>query len=377
MDGKEEPGLKSRLARLTPGITLVLTLVVLVGLLSSVLKVRLLDFENYLAATRILGHGGNPYGTVEFFAPPWLALLLFPLTPLPPAVSASFWLLLLFACVGGAVILSLHWLGHTSKTQRVLFTTLIPTLMPGVLYSYVTGQISPLVNLAIMLAGWQIVTSESVWLPALGLLLATLKPHIVAAPAGLCLLELIRRRHWRTLAITLIGFGVLCTLALLLLPNWPSALIQAWAEGKYKGGEPGLVSPGYAGLGELGVPFWIFLPLAAYMLWQWQRTGLDAHTFALALVTNLLLVPYSRSYDLVVLILPVLSLAEFERQRDWAIFGLGITSAFILPFTPLSVLAPVIMAIALLLKQNSAVRYVRVQSGVAAQSAAYETQAQP
>jgi hypothetical protein len=341
--------LKSGLRYFAPRVALVLTVGLLVWLLAAGIKVRLLDFENYLAATRILARGGNPYGTVEFFAPPWLALLLLPLASLPTAISAAFWLLFLFACIGGVVIVSLRWLGRDSKVQRLVFPTLIPLLMPGVLYSYVTGQISPLVNLAIILAAWKIDTSTSVWLPALSLLLVTLKPHIVALPTILCLLELSRRHRWRLLGITLGGFAVLCVLAFLWLPNWLPSLIRAWVEGKYKGGELGLLSPGYTGLPELGIPFWIFLPLTAYTLWQWWQTGLAPRTFALALVTNLLVIPYSRSYDLVVLILPLLSLAEFERRRDWAIFGLGLTGAFILPFTVLSVLAPVFLAIALLL----------------------------
>ncbi len=339
------------LLRLFIAIVIILSvMIILVGFLSTTLFIRLLDFENYLSATRILWHGQNPYGTVEFFSPPWFAILILPLTQLPIEISTSVWLLLLVLCTVGSVGLSLRWLGNVPKAEALLFIILVPTLMPGALYSYITGQISPVVNMMALLVAYNIASfSTSLWIPILAILVVTLKPHIVALPIGLCMMELVRQRHWRAIVGIIGSLVILFVLAFAILPDWLSSMLNALVQGKYRGG-PGLISPGYVGLRELGTPSWAFLPQIAYVLFRWWRDGLNAHLFALALVTNLLVLPYSRSYDFVVFILPLLVLAKFESWRNWPGFALAITCVFVLPWTSLSVITPVLLAIALLLK---------------------------
>ena len=333
-------------------VFLLIGAVLLVYLMAALLRVRLLDFENYLSATRILWQRQNPYGEIEFFAPPWLALILSPLIKLPIEVSSSIWLLFNLVCIEGAVLLSLKWLGNRSKAQKLFFATIIPTLMPGAVYSYLTGQITPLVNLAILFSAWIISSQSKVWLSAFGLLLVTLKPHIVVLPALICVLELARRKHWGVIAAASFGLLILLGLSTIWLPDWFPSLIEAWAQGNYRGGAPGLISPGYIGLRELGIPVWVFLPLAAYTLWRWWRAGLDPYVFALALSVNLLIVPYSRSYDLVVLILPLLYLTNLRSRRDLGVFVVSMISIFVLPLTELSILTPLLITILLLLKRE-------------------------
>ena len=171
----------------------------------------------------------------------------------------------------------------------------------------------------------------------------------MALPIGLCLLELVRQRRWRTIVIIISSLLILSVLSFAVLPDWLPSMLNAWVMGKYRGG-PGLISSGYRGLRELGIPFWVFLPLGVYVLFGWWHNGLNGYTFSLALITNLLILPYSRSYDFVVFILPLLVLTEFESGRNWFSFALAIMSVFVLPWTSLAVVAPVLLAIALLLK---------------------------
>lgn len=331
-------------------IIFILSVMILVGLMASILPAGLLDFENYLSATSILLHGGNPYKTIEFFAPPWFAILMLPLTPFPNEISTSVWLLLLILCIAGSVVLSLRWLGNISKAKALLFTTLIPTLMPSAMYCYITGQISPMVNMMALLTAYKIASSTSLWIINFAVIVTTFKPHIVVLPLGLCMMELYRQRRWRIIVVIISSLLILFALAFVVLPDWLSSMLNAWMLGEYRGGKPGLISPGYRGLRELGIPFWVFLPLIVYVVFKWRRTGLNPHTFALALITNLLVLPYSRSYDYVVFILPLLVLADCESRRDWFSYSLAILSVFVLTWTSYAVITPILMAIALLFK---------------------------
>jgi len=330
---------------------LIFVFLLFVWQMSSLLQIRLLDLENYLLASRMLLHQQNPYGSVEFFAPPWFALFLLPLVNLPLEFSASIWLLLNLACIVIVVILSLNWLGRKSSSEKIFFTTIIPILMPGALISYITGQVTPVVAAAILFIAWGITTSHiRAWLIFICLLLATLKPHIVVLPGLICLLELIRKKQWRVILMIAIGIIIIVGLLSIWIPDWLPSIIESWIGGDYKGGRPGLISAGYVGLRELGIPVWIFLPVLLYTLWRWRMDGLSPYVFSLALCVNLLIVPYSRVYDFVVLIFPLLSLTELRQKQDYFIMLLSMISIFVLSFTILSLLIPVLFMLALLFK---------------------------
>ena len=331
--------------------------VLIVWLVATSWNVRMLDLENYVSASRMLWLGEDPYGSVEFFAPPWLALCLFPLIVLPPKLAVAVWLFVNVLAVGGAVALSTRWLCVTGRLRRMFLMGALPVLIPGVLFCYVTGQIVPLVGLAMLFCAWRISSGMVNWIVAIGLLFATFKPHVVVLPVLICVLELIRRREWSGLLRIAVCMAVASVFAFAVLPDWPVSLIGAWVQGDYRGGRPGLVATGYWGLRELGIPLWAMLPLALYTVSLWWRRGLNAQVFSLALTTNLLLVPYSRRYDHVLLILPFLSLMRFGELHDYGILLLAILALFVAPVTKLFwVLTPVLMTLALLLKGVTNVR---------------------
>jgi len=327
----------------------------LIWLLSALLPIRLIDFEHYLLATQIIYHRQNPYGVVEFFAPPWLALLTFPLSRLPINVASSIWLFALLGATMAAVWISLQWTTQKTGVRSVIITALVPTILPPVLYCYVTGQITPLVNTMVILAAWKIFSQSQQGLAAFGLLFASVKPHVIFLPVGLSLLEAMRKRQWYLLLVFSAGFLGLVGLSFLWRADWLTSLLNAWLEGNYKGGKPNLVSPGYVGLSELGIPPLTFIPLIFYLFWQWWRCGLESRVFALALAVSLLIVPYSRSYDLVVLIFPLMYLAETPQRRDRWLFAVAMLSLFLLPLTSFSVITPLMFVILLLLKSKKTV----------------------
>jgi hypothetical protein len=314
-----------------------------------------LDLRNYLAAAALILRRESPYGRVEFFAPPWMAALLAPLLALPLNLAGLLWTLLSTASVIGTAWIAVRWIGSPRSAAGRALIVAASALLPAALFVYVTGQASALVGLA---AVWMADLVRRGHLRAGWLLLAvlgvTLKPHIVAFPAALCLLELIRRRAWKPLARVALGLAGVALLALAILPGWPSDLLGAWRSGDFRGGSSGLVSPGYFGLAELGLRPWIFIPLPLYALYRWWMGGLTLTTISLALGTGLVLTPYSRSYDYVLLILPLLALLLTRSRR--ALGAAAGAAGLLLPLTNLSLLAPVAVVLGFLVQPDPAGR---------------------
>ena len=59
------------------------------------------------------------------------------------------------------------------------------------------------------------------------------------------------------------------------------------------------------GLAAFGVPAWLTYPLVGYALLFWWQRRLDLPMLGLSAAVNLLVIPYSRSYDYVLLLLPL------------------------------------------------------------------------
>lgn len=331
-------------------LVLALASLLAVYLAASFLPVRLIDFEHYRLAAQMLWHGQSPYGTVEFFAPPWIALLLAPLLLLPLNVAAAVWFLGSVLAVCLTVLAAETWLVILPGSPRAgLLVVLALALSPTALFVYITGQISAFVALTVIVLLWQAGQRRShPAVVALALLIAAAKPNVAALPVLLGLLELIRYRGWKSLRWPLAIVIVAAAISFAFDRQWPAHLLTAWLAGDYRGGQPGLVSPGYVGLSELGVPVWLFVPYALYAVCAWWRRGLGTETAALAFSVGLLLTPYTRSYDLVLLVLPLLVLlrsAWCERRPGIALLALA---AWLLPLSAFSVLTPVLATLGLL-----------------------------
>jgi len=339
-------------------VLLIATLAVAgIGLIAVAVPLRdwqSIDLRNYLTASGMILRGENPYGRVEYFAPPWMAVLLAPLLALPRNVAGLSWALIGAAAVGGNAALAIRWIGSPGSLRMRALLVAAVTLTPAALFTYVTGQVSALVALAVV---W---TADQLRRGRLGhgrallcILFVTLKPHVVALPTAICVPELVRRRAWRTLAWLALGLAAVTLAALAVLPGWPLELLAAWQRGDFRGGRPGLVSPGYLGLAELGLGPWLFVPLALYALYGWWKHGVTSASISLALAAGLLLTPYSRGYDYVVLILPVLLLILEPAERRRALSFVAGAFGALLPLTDLSQLTPVVVVLGLLSRAES------------------------
>jgi hypothetical protein len=307
------------------------------------------DFKHYLSASQLLLQRESPYGVVEYFAPPWCALLFAPFLFLPLPVASLFWVLLNLWAICISIYLSIRLLGLSFTGRTILFIVLAAAIMPAALFNYITGQVSPIVLMAVLLAGWSLIKQRSqTLLVTIGVLIATAKPHIVVFPVFIILLELVRRKDWRTLRWIGIGFLLLSIIAFWMDKNWPVEMVAAWLKADYRGGRPGLSADGYTGLIELGIPQWLFFVYGFYVLYLWWKHGFQTRVLIMSLPVGLLILPYFRSYDYIVLLLPILTLITRAPARNKFWFAVVGWVSYLLPLTPLSLLTPVLVLIGLL-----------------------------
>jgi len=310
---------------------------------------NLLDFKNYLQGSQMILKGQSPYGLVEFFAPPWMILLIGVFLLFPTQISSFFWLLICFLSIFGTAVTSINWIKPEASKRLKSLLIFIVVIMPPSLFCYITGQISPLISLAVVFLAIKISKKHvSPWVAFFALLIVTLKPHIGFLPIFICLLELLKQRDWKIFKFIFIGFGVLGVLAFAINPHWLSEMLYAWQSGDFRGGKPGLVSPGYTGFNELGIPSWVFLFFGAYVIYFWWKNGLTYLSLSLAITINLLLIPYCRSYDYIMLIFPSVFLLTKNGKHCHVGKILALLSLLIIPLSPLSILSPVLMSMALI-----------------------------
>jgi hypothetical protein len=309
-----------------------------------------IDFCRFYTGSKMILAGQNPYGQIPFFAPPWLAFLLSLLLVLPCSSAALAWTLLNVAII----IASSHVLWGPASVpgeRRRMALLGLTAVTPYALFAYATGQLSAVALGACALAAWGLTTGRH-WPIVAGLILASLKPHVVALPMLLVGLELMRRRQWMPFLLASAALATLCLIAALFVPAWPRTLLASWASGAFYESRENLL-----GLAAFDVPLWLTYPFVAYTLLLWWRRALDLHVLALAVAANPLAIPYSRSYDYVLLLLPLGAIwtASSSPKRRLAL-GLAV-SAQLLPliraFTPqaglVEALAPALCVLGLLL----------------------------
>lgn len=325
----------------------------LAGAFADRLGFRPLDWQNYMAAAGEVVAGRSAYGEVEFFAPPWVALMLVPLTWLPPSFAAGLWLLVSLAAVLALAVLWIEYADYPRGHRVRLLAGIAPVLSPAALYVYITGQITALAGLALIcLIYLNRRPGARPWLMAIAALAASAKPHIVGFPLLLLLLYELRHRRWRLSATVAASLTAAALVSLLVLPDWPGEWLRALSGGDYLGGN-GLVAEGYLGYRELGIPGVVLALPMLYAAYVWYRRGPKPTAVALALASALAWVPYVRIYDQIVLWPAVLTAAAawHGTRLRWA-FALPLLAYFVLPLTDLALLLPVVL-LALLLARTS------------------------
>jgi hypothetical protein len=347
----DPPGrLRTLLRAILPALLLALALAAAALLIGPALDWAPIDFCRFHTAGRMILARQSPYAQLPFFAPPWLAFLLSPLLLVPCPGAALVWILVNAAAIVASTR-AVWTLARGLDRRRRLLLAGVSAVLPYALFTYMTGQLSIVALAACTLCVWGL-TGRRHWPVVTGLVLATLKPHVIALPVVVVLLELMRRRQWVTVSVAAAILAALGLAAAAFVPTWPRALLASWfGRGFY---EP---RDNLLGLAAFGVPSWLTYPFVAYALLTWWRRRFDLHVLALAATANLLAIPYSRSYDYVLLLIPLAAawVAQRSPRRSLAL-GLAV-AAQLLPlvraFAPraglIETLAPALCMLGLLL----------------------------
>jgi len=320
--------------------------VLLAALFSDRAGFRPIDWQNYMIAAARLRAGESPYQGVEFFAPPWIALLLVPFSLLPIDYSSGIWLLVSAAAAFSATLLWTRSASFPAAHRARVLLSALTAASPLALYVYVTGQITALAELALIgLAALAASRGRRriIVLAALASLLVTAKPHIVGFPLGLILLEAVRSRQWKVPIAFGATIGIAAAVCWLLRPDWPGEWLRALQTGEFLGG-PGLAAGGYFGLREAGVPGILLLLPAGYSFFYWIRKGLTPPALALSIASGLMLLPYLRVYDHLVLWPAAVTASQLLLAKgSQTLAAVPLVAMLLLPLTDLAMLLPVVI----------------------------------
>ena len=285
------------------------------------------DFDQtFYPAIRYLLAGENPYtGAYQetgqgappaFFSPAWLLLILLPVGLFPPAIARALWMLFLIG-ITFAGIAQLRWWGLKGVWPLVL--AVLPWSLIGILFGQVTAIVFFGAMIALTEAAKPIRNHRSAFIILLGLILMNTKPQLgifIALPLALWLLWQRDRRLLTIAAGGTIVFGAV----LMVTPLW---LIQSAIETQ-KMTVPLWMSTVERELHLWGLPAWIawfvrVAVIAVMGLWAWRTRTLTPAWWSAWLAAVLIITPYTRAYD-GVLLLPILGLLVAQYRLRALVF---------------------------------------------------------
>ena len=368
---------------------LLILLLALVVLTAAVIVIapkmpRLRDFDQtFYPAARYTLAGENPYtaeyietdqgAPPDFFSPAWLLPILLPFGLLPQEIARTVWVLFLVAVTSAALLQMQAW---GFKGLRPLLLLLLPWALITLLF----GQVTPLVLLGTIWAlnlvyggggkaehrgaqrrhrvaqrpvrfssqenlheekpdrsGWR-QTAQLV----LAFLLIGIKPQLGIFIAAPLLLEMLWQRDRRLIGLAIVG-GLLLGGTLLITPPWLISKAAAVQE---------ITAPLWKSTLERELtlwrwPLWLAQPVRVVVVlvmarWAWLQKGTSPAWWAGWLTAVLIITPYTRAYD-GILLLPILGLMVIHRRWQLALFVILLALYIQLPIGELgSVVAPLV-----------------------------------
>lgn len=339
-----------RISNNLKSIAFTIFLLILTGIVALVAAPHMLparDFDQtFYPAGRYVLMGENPYtaeysetdqgAPPDFFSPPWMIPILLPFSLFSLELARAFWVIFLVGVTVTAIALMRPW---GLRGYWPIALAVLPWSLIGILF----GQVTALVLLGAVICIGELKReedgSQSVLKLLAGFLLIGLKPHLGLLIGSPIFLWLLWRRDKRLLPLIVLGLLII-VLALLLTPlgllqnmsnvqqiasHWQSTLereLTLWKQ-----------------------PLWIahiirIFVVGTMICWVWRRRLLDFVWSSAWLAAVLIITPYTRAYD-GVLLLPLLGLMVSLRRRQIAIFLLIIFLYIQLPNSELgSVVTP-------------------------------------
>lgn len=257
----------------------------------------MMDFENFLSAASAVFSGSIPYGKIQFFAPAWTSIWIYPFVLIPEPLNQWIWQFAIVVAVAATCAITVP--------KSRLFPLLMIFSPPSILM-LVVGQLSAFVALAATALLLEVVNRRRIWVLLACSFIALSKPHLAILPISIALITLVRKRDILK-AVCIVAFLVcLALLFEVLIPNSTFQWIKAMFSGDYKVGDLYLFLPNdiMISLGEFyfqgSIP--CFIPVFIMYLYYYFKESLTPRTIALTLSIVFLILPYYRLYDLVMLI---------------------------------------------------------------------------
>lgn len=288
------------------------------------------DLRGYWSASYLLAHSENfadPDRLLEVqqeqtghqhdypvmaWNPPWLLVLLTPLTIVPFATAASFWLLFNIAAIFTAAVVCWRVYEVTESPTRLVFIApFIAFAFQPALTTLLMGQVNTLVllGLSLFLLFWK---SDMAFLAGTALSLTMVKPHLVYVTLPLCLLHALVSGRRRVVTGFVTALALLSLIAFAFRPSFLSDYLGAIL------GQPWLIQAqaptvsvalaiftGWDTARYLGI---IVLPFTLF-LWHRNYRYLNMPTIvSVGTIISLATAPFGWSYDQILLLIPVTQL---------------------------------------------------------------------
>jgi hypothetical protein len=263
-----------------------------------------------------------PTGAMMTWNPPWLLVVLIPLTFFDFQHAVWLWLITSLILFG----LVITWTSHaylpekipTRASQVLLFALL---LFPPFWNTLALGQISTLVLLG--LAGYLRFYEQKPLLAGIFLALTIIKPHLVLLVLPLIFLHSLWRRQWPLLA-GFAGFILITTLLTFALrPTFLAEYIALMSQRQSL--LLALQTPTLANLifHLSGYRLSAFIGLLAlpFMIGYWWYIGRHTpskwlHTATIFILLSVTLMPYGFAFDFVVLFIPIIAVIMWLLQAN-------------------------------------------------------------
>ena len=285
------------------------------------------DFRAYWSASYLLAHGQNFLdpalvlrieqelaGWPEAFPiltwnPPWLSVLLLPYSFLSFGMATRAWLLTNVTMIGLGSVLLWRDASQLARTRaRAWVSLVIAFAFVMTMITVNMGQVNTFVftGLALFL---YFSRKRRDTLAGAGLVLTTVKPHLVYLTLPLLFLGLIRTRQWRTFVGLGLSLAGLIVILFMLRPTWLGEYLQNVGSGRLLDWE----TPTIGGVFQVVLGWsWVkwsaivVMPLVAWIFYlrpaplNW-RTLID-----LTVLIGIPTAPFGWSYDQILLLIPIL-----------------------------------------------------------------------
>lgn len=313
------------------------------------------DFQAYWGASYLLAHSENfsdPERLLEVqqqleawdeetpqmtWNPPWLLVLLLPLTLLTFNRASWIWFLINIALVFTSTLsLWSLYVSQPETRRRIGWGLLMSFAFLPTVTTFLVGQVSSLVLFGLV-AFLHFEHQRRPFYAGIALALTTIKPHLVYITLPLILLEMLRRRQWRTVTGFFMPLVLGVAITFLFRPTFLAEYFSTMSSGSLLYRTVPTLSfflsriTGWIGIRLMGI---VVLPIVLlYWRQRWRHNSPNLpDLMAVTLFLSVITAPFGWSFDVIVLLVPLLQMlvwiveGKVPRDRSLAILLLFVAT---------------------------------------------------